>query len=472
MRGLLNWDPHWSILCIAADNDEEASSVTCGTPTTQEVPGQAAVGIDLVKAHVTLSLKLEVPMAVVITKLDLASRTSLQKTVGKILTVIKQAGRVPKILQPDANEVGDLQLIPQSDSEKVRGIVDSINESGSLTKFVPIVLTSAVKGKGIGLLHALLKELPLPPEPTASDYVGMALNPEQPKSLFHIDDTYSLPASYSSLAGADGGDQGVVVSGHLRFGSLSVGDRIVVGPFPSEDDEPRAIAPNDRPSPSSYGLSLSHPASAELAKLAMKNAVSAANMIGEWHPARVVSVRNLRLPVRTLGAGQAGSIGLVFENRSTDADELAPPRIRRGMVLAIPSKHMLATGSSLQAASGFTALFSDPVNDSIMVGSFVNVYVASIRATARVTSMSHGRRNHSNGDAADEFEDIFTLNDEAEDAAATTSGSISHGVEVSLELLNNREWVELGSRVVVLEGASQDRSGLEGYVGRIVEIVE
>lgn len=166
---------------------------------------------------------------------------------------------------------------------------------------------------------------------------------------------------------------------------------MVVGPFQPEDEESRGLdlAMGCRPPPGGYGLSISHPSSAELARIAMMNAVSASTIAGEWHKAQIVSIRNLRLPVRTLEAGQAGSVGLVLE---PDADEATlageTPRIRRGMVLAIPLKHMLDTGLSLQAASGFTATFGDAGILSLAVGSFVNMYVASVRAAARVLRVS------------------------------------------------------------------------------------
>ncbi len=79
---------------------------------------------------------------------------------------------------------------------------------------------------------------------------------------------------------------------------------------------------------------------------------------------RIVSIRNLRLPVQTLRAGQVGSIGVVFDTPKQGEQEagsealvLAMPRIRKGMVLAMPSRHMLDSGLSLQAASGLTAVF-------------------------------------------------------------------------------------------------------------------
>lgn len=480
LRGLMNWAPHWSILCIAADDSEDPVSGDGATSSTRDVLGAAAAGVDFVKAHLTLSLKLGVPMAVVITKLDLASRPSIQRTLVKVLNAIKEAGRTPRIIQPDQRHHAELKQIPTEDYSKVQAVIDNIKESGNLTQNVPIVITSAVDGSGTGLVHALLESLPLPPAPTSRDFVGMALNPEQPKCLFHVDDKFNLPASYSNLAANAGRmtDQGVIVSGHLRFGSLSVGDEIVVGPFPPEDEDPRGLAPEDRSSPGSYGLSISHPSSAELARIALKNAVSASVIAGEWHKAHIVSIRNLRLPVRTLEAGQAGSIGVVFvqgqASRFGDSGSgWDIPRIRRGMVLAIPSKHMLDTGLSLQAASGFTATFDDPGIKSLMVGSFVNVYVASVRAVARILGVTHHRASEEPGaTTTDEMEDIFSLNAEVDEGGSNSPAAGDTGGEVFLELLHNREWVELGSKVILLEGGSQDRSGLEGLVGKVIEIVD
>lgn len=472
LRGLMNWAPHWSILCIAAD-DSEQSSAAYGL-ATQHNNSVENPYVDLVKAHLTLSLKLDVPMAIVITKMDLASKIGLQKTLVKVLSAIKDAGRVPKILKPDQKEHKELAQIPTSDRLQVKPIIEAMEDANSLTKFVPIVLTSAMTGSGIGLVHALLEGLPMPPPPTSHDFVGAVLNPEQPKSLFHIDDTYNLPISQGSLAG-DGGTRqnGVIVSGHLRFGSLTVGESIVVGPFPAEDEDGKVSGPEDRPSPSSFGLSISHPASAELARIAMKNAVSASEIAGEWLNAEVVSIRNLRLPVGTLEAGQAGSIGLVLdldqENSLRDM-----PRIRRGMVLAVSSKHMLDTCLSLQAASGFTAVFNEFDAASLAVGSLVNVYIASIRAAARISKIQHpgfGDGGQEPGNTTTDELGVFSLNEDMEMMEARSSES-SIATEVTLELLHTREWIEMGSRVIILEGGTRDRSGLEGHVGKVIEIVD
>ena len=469
LRGLMSWAPHWSILCIAADA-ADGSATAPG-----EVTSAVSRDVDFVGAHLSLSLKLDVPMAVVITKLDLASKQSLQKTMVKILAAIKEAKRTPKIVQPDQVQHDIIHDIPSEDNAKAENLVKDILESDNLSSHVPIVLTSAVRGTGIGTVHALLACLPLPHKPTAQDYVGLALNPEQPKCLFHIDDTFELPISYCALArdsSQQKADQGVIVSGNVRFGGFSVGDRIVLGPFQPEDEESQSLqlADDGRPSPGNFGLSISHPSSAQLARIAMTNAVSAANTPGEWHRAQVVSVRNLRLPVRTLEAGQVGSVGLVFEG---SGDWEAKARVRRGMVLAIPSKHMLDTRLSLQAASGFVALFREPSAATLTAGCFVNVYVASVKATARVLSVARHTSDDSAGGLDDDIDDIFSLSAETGDATpATKDFEDNVSVEVSLELLHNREWIEMGSKVMILEGGSQDRTGLEGFVGKVIEIVE
>ncbi|KAG6010159.1 hypothetical protein E4U21_007636 [Claviceps maximensis] len=506
LRGLMNWSPHWSILCIAGDVPENTfTGIDTRASSAKNIASSSSAAVanaNLSRAHLNLVLKLDVPMAIVITKLDLASKQSLQQTMVHLLAIIKNAGRVPKIIQPDQVQHDELQKIPPADLSKVETLVQSISENGDFTSHVPIVLTSVVKGTGMGLVHALLSKLPLPPPPTSQDYIGLALNPEQPRCLFHIDDTFSLPSSYCALAtGFDlATDQGVVLTGHVRFGSLSVGDKVVIGPFhPSEDEEDSLeyqTALEDRQSPG--GDELLSPA---LARTSIKNMVSASAIPGEWHQAQIVSIRNLRLPVRNLEAGQAGSIGVAFEPTptstststsmpSTQSSPLTQSRrVRRGMVLAIPSKHMLDTGLTLQAASGFTALFQDSTICSLHIGSFVNVYVASVRAVGRVLRVARRGMDYMvDSGADDDVDDIFGLasdtdnngnrnesneqskdndnNERSKDDPAKWCG------EVSLELLHNREWIEMGSRVIILEGGSQDRSGLEGFAGKVIEIVD
>lgn len=105
VRGLVGWAPHWTVLCIAADDSENAPNTAGGTSSAQEILGIAGAGVDLAKAHLELCLKFEKPLVVVITKLDLASKASLRQTLSKVLTAVKATGRIPSIVPPDQSKV-------------------------------------------------------------------------------------------------------------------------------------------------------------------------------------------------------------------------------------------------------------------------------------------------------------------------------------------------------------------------------
>ncbi|EHK16375.1 uncharacterized protein TRIVIDRAFT_173908 [Trichoderma virens Gv29-8] len=431
-RGLMNWAPHWMVLCIAADDAE-------GTPRAHDIASPAidSGDTDLVKAHLNLSLKLDVPLAIVITKLDLASKVSLQKTMTKILTAIRDANRIPKLLQPDQQPQDQLAEIPQADWAKVKSLVENMSEHGDLLKHVPIVFTSVLKGVGVGLVHALLANLPLP----AHGSTETTLQPEQPKDLFHIDDTFSLSRSLDdSLSNAEG----VIVSGHVRLGSFSVGQTIVVGPFSSGQN--RTSSSEGHSSADDRGSPMLNAVSAEHAKSTRRYGTPPSIAADEWQKGRIVSIRNLRLPVGTLEAGQVGSIGLVFEPNQTELTPLTDtPQIQRGMVIATLPMDTLDGEIPLQASCGFIAVFDDDAAQFPPPGTTVNVLFACVRTAARILDVSVQRRD-------------------GVDAGGTMT-------KVSVELVHSRKWAELGTSVIIMGNGSQDGSGLQGFVGKITEVV-
>jgi hypothetical protein len=93
-----------------------------------------------------------------------------------------------------------------------------------------------------------------------------------------------------------------------------------------------------------------------------------------------------------------------------------------------------------------------------------------------------------NGEALDgneEPDDVFGLDgigDEGKEPEPLIFGS--DGVtDMTFELLTNREWIELGSQVLVMPGGGQGLyhgsergekgvAGLEGFVGRVLEVVD
>ncbi|KAG4026211.1 hypothetical protein MFRU_043g00160 [Monilinia fructicola] len=504
VRGLVGWAPHWTVLCIAA-NDTGLNGVGSTSSTTENL-ATAGAGTDLAKAHLELCLKLDKPLAVVISKLDLASKPGLAQTLSKLLSAIKATGRTPAILQPDLTKNiidADLTSVLPRDTDEVRNKVINPIAMADLKSVVPIILTSAVTGVGIRQLHALLQALPIPTAPTPHDYIGMALNPEQPLCLFHIEDVFGVPASYDSLTFKSNGNAGSVVAGHLRFGRLSIGDSIVIGPFPADSDNDCSLQSFPHFSPISLGTSHTYSSATELSKIASRNTPAASVTKSEWYNAHIVSIRNLRLPVHTIEAGQVGTIGIVFDlsrtdetpsNSSSEWASQPAPQIRKGMVMAMPSKHMLETHHSLQAASGFTASFDDGDINSITPGTIVVVYIASIRASARVLKLAPSLSSKDiNVDLeAEEAEDVFGLGLSDREGMFDLDGKTKEepsifgtdGItDVSFELLTSREWIELGSQVLVMPGGGSGLytgsergekgvAGLEGYVGRVGEVVD
>ncbi|KAK5663429.1 hypothetical protein OQA88_3858 [Cercophora sp. LCS_1] len=459
IRGLIGSAPHWTLLCVAADSGDKT-----------ETSSTAELGVGISLAYLDLCLKLKLPLVIAITKSDIA-KASLRSMLQDIMAKIKATGRTSKFIKPGPNSAG-MHAISELDRKAVKPVLDGLVAKDDLLSVIPIVLTSAVNGTGIGILHALLQSLPLPPGPTSHDYIGAALNPEQPKCLFHIEEKYNLTAAYAleTKHGEQQTDNGAVVVGYLRFGNLAVGDKVILGPFPPEDgtDSPRVATPDDRLAPGSYGLSNSHPSSTELSRSAAKSIVSASAIKGEWHAASIVSIRNLRLPVQTLTAGQAGSVGIVFDSLPKT------PKIRTGMVLAVASDHMNATGLSLQAVSGLTVVFEDVEAASLSVGTHVHIYVASVRTIAKVLRVQKAEDDQVDGSkgATDDNDVMFDLSEEMGDDGLEFGSDIGGAVKVQLELLSRREWIELGSSILVLEEQKQDRVGLEGFMGKVVEIEE
>ncbi|KAF3055709.1 GTP-binding protein 2 [Daldinia childiae] len=486
LRALVGWAPHWTLLCIPANEDGNPASGVHSLSGADSAIGVGIASMDLAMTHLDLCLKLAIPLAILITKSELGQRALLKDKLNIVFTKVKAMGRMPKLLTSTARDEDSLTEVSENDMQKVKDeIIDPIAKSTDPLSIVPIILTSAVKGIGIGLTHALLRSLPVPPLPTARDFVPLALNPEQPAALFHIDEVFEMSLSRAqSTASSTSGGSAPVVTGYLRFGRLSIGDRVVLGPFPGEDEDADALVPKDYPSPG-YGLSIPHPSSAEFARLSSRHTLSASKLEGEWRQATIVNIRDLRLPVQTIEAGQAGSIQVVFNdlpeessdiNTTLETPRISSARLRKGQVLAVPSQHMVDTGLSLQAASSLIASFKTSDVKLLTVNTLVNAYVGMVRAAVRVLGVRRQKSDFSAQKVAmEDNDDVFNMNDHIELERSKSEADLDEyhaEYHVSLEFLNNREWIELGSQIVLVEGSSKDKLGFEGYVGRVIEIGE
>lgn len=414
--------------------------------------GAAAADLDLPQAHLELCLNLELPLVIVITKYDLATKAGLRQTLSKILSVLKEAGRKPLIVSDVSGSAlePDLHSISPDDLQETSAIAKNLSENPLVT--VPIVLTSALKGTGMNKLHSILRQLPVACS-------GLVQAEDSPARLFHVEDVYSVQTRSSS-------DRSAIVGGYVRYGALNVGDELLLGPYPVDTSSDDSDSGSGRPQrPSTLPQSRSFPGA--LKKTNTRNG-SLVDHHTEWRRVRITSLRNLRLPVRTLHADQVGTMGIV----PVDTPILSPAinRIRKGMVLADRqpnASRVIAVrfeGSQTHAAQ------------TLSIGSAVVVYTASVRASSKVISVTSEPVAAKASDA--DYEDDafgFGFDDESDKVSSDDKSAVT---TVTFQFIASREFVEHGAKVLVMPGGgpgliggnergAKGLAGLEGFVGHV-----
>lgn len=440
-------------MCVPADNTDESSGKIGASPTSQDILGPTAVDLDLSQAHLQLCLDLELPLVIIITKYDLATKAGLRQTLSKLLSTLKEVGRKPCIISDQSTSAldVDIQQISAVDLEEAE------NTSRKLVlsplAIVPIVLTSAVKGTGINKLHAFLRQLPIPFE--------LPLPDKSPSHLFYIEDVYTVRGNTSS-------NRSAIIGGYLRHGRLTVGEELLLGPYPidiSSDDSDSGSGGRQRNSP--ITTSRSYPGA-----LNKRNTATRERHV-EWRRVRITSLRNLRLPVRALYAGQLGTVAV----EPVDTPILSPAinRIRKGMVLAdrqpLASRVMTVCFEGAQASGAA----------SLTVGSAVVVYIASVRASSKIISVAAEPEHVPSLKASckDGDEDAFGFGFDDDVDEQLVEAPLS-AVTVTFQFIASKEFIEQGAKVLVLPGGgpslaggaergAKGVAGLEGFVGYSVE---
>lgn len=443
------------MLCIPADNSDDTARSPAAPSTVQDLNGNAFTDLDVSHAHLHLSLNLGLPLVIVITKFDLTSLAGLRQTVSKLLSVLKQAGRKPFIIRDPAASVSeaDLHAVSAADLQQADATLQALEASPLAV--VPIILTSAVKGTGIKKLHAFLRRLPIPSLPT------MPL-PLLPSSLFYIEDIYSVQTSKSS-------DRSAIIGGYLRCGTLDVGDEFLLGPYPVDISSDDSDSGSGRPSVRSASMPQSRSFPGALNKPHGRN-ISMHDRHCEWRRVRITSLRNLRLPVRTLHADQIGTMGIAPVD--TPISSPAISRIRKGMVLA---------NRQPKASKVITVRFErEQAREAkgLGIGSAVVVYIASVRASSKVISVSTDPAAEQSSKQEDEEDAFgFGFDDEADHEPGSEETS---STTVTFQFIASREFVEVGAKVLVMPGGGPGLSGgnergakglagLDGFVGRVIE---
>lgn len=479
VRGLVGWDPHWTCLCIPADNTEDSTGRIGLSPASQEILGPASGDVDLSRAHLQLCLNLELPLLVVITKYDLATKPGLRQTLSRLLSAIKDAGRKPCIVGTTSASISETELntIGIDDLLEVAPIVQQL-QSNPLA-VVPIILTSSVKGIGIRRLHAFLRELPIP----------SLLDPTEgaPHALFYIEDIYSnilAPTTDPSLVRSPS-QRSVVLGGHVRYGALRIGDELLLGPYPvdtaSDDSDSGSgrgsTPPNRSQRNAAVPASRSFPGALNKGRSTLRSGLHPNEKHAEWRRVRITSIRNMRLPVRSLQAGHVGTIAVAPLDLPIASPAIV--RIRKGMVLMDgepKANRVIAvkfTGSNAEAVT------------SLSVGSGVVVYVASVRASAKVVSVTaeHGLQEPTDivgRDYAEDEDAGFGFGFDADDDETLTDAEVAGTTIVTFQFIASREFVEMNAKVLVLPGGGpglyggtergeKGVAGLEGFVGRVID---
>ncbi|EKV16138.1 hypothetical protein PDIG_09470 [Penicillium digitatum PHI26] len=507
LRGLVSWAPHYVILCIPAN---------CGTETPSEQAGTEQSEIGTCLSYLELCLKLEVPVLIVITKLDVASRSGLRDNLGRVLSALKTAGQQPAMLpaSPAGDKPLDLQQVSMLDSNQVQKVCTAAD--GKWAHTVPIMLTSAVDGSGIGKLHAFLRSLPIPTRPSQRNLhvpKGLPMPSHNSANIFDVDEVFAIPPSkVYSLDSEKGGQEnrGMVLCGLVRRGNVSIGDEMVIGPILVD-------VPTDQsnePQPPGGSLSCGGPGPpSDCPASFSQSSLPGKDFQARWQRIRVVSVRDLRLPVRRLIRDQVGTIGIEPIGASDDGRLPRFSRIRKGMILSnfhapLSCLTGLSPGSSLLALpfhTGFTATFrstefSAPNSPPLLLGGNATAYIANIRAAVRVICMaligtseqlsseppsplepelfsfdgdSHSPSEKSNGNpttnnTVDGAGDVVRRRSSTTDISKVVSGvsstsitgaassaeALKENVKITFALVSSVEWVELGSQVLVMPGVS------------------
>ena len=492
IRGLISWAPDWTFCCVAADEHDDSSGRAGATASAADLFRGSSAEVDLSKPYLDICLKLDLPLVVLITKLDLASKAGLRRTLTKVLSTLKEAGRKPVILPETSrnSESSQGDYLLREDDRAVQGALGS-NSANDLRIIVPVVLCSAVTGVGISKIHSLFRHLPL----TAGPLMDPNNVEDRPGVLFHIDEVFTVDESRGneSMKGLNSLSD-FIVSGYLRYGLLDVGQLVLVGPSSSESSTqtvdtsnlqspssyPGKISPRILPSPS-YG----HRPLSGVQNPAAPDFGSPLDEQECWYTASITSIRYLRLPVRSLHQGQVATLGLTLPEHTKlrisrpEIRASATASLRRGMVLLQSRPHHGETPEVPSAYGSFSAVFKEP-NVYVIPGSSVTINIASIRAPAKILEVKIP-------ETLGTLDEIFEF-DQQDKLDATQSASLRstwatqagpESIEITFQFISSREWIEVGTTVFVTpagglsmvnppERGESSNVGFEGFVGHIV----
>ena len=487
-RSIVSWKPHWTVVCIPANASIHQNSVghapdpAPASVSTLTADHEANSSCPTYLQHLGLSLALNLSLAVVITKLDIADRTGLRGILGQVLTAIKTAGKTPVLLKM-TSETGQSSLaeVDGIDQKVNLPLMDEMNvtlDASTLAtdRTVPVLFTSCVTGAGIPQLYALLQRF--------SSYHGEALQStalQIPRHVaFLVDEVFMIPPSKVYATDQHVSEpSGVVICGYLAQGTISVGDHLVIGPLSRQHQEQSA-----KPSrPTAKGSIHSLNAGARPSQITGSGSATAfPPQESSFVHVKVVSLRNLRLSVRSLLCDQVGTIGVIPLDYGISLGDL-----RKGAILTAPSADL--TAYRWFVASFASADFTSSSSPPLILGGHATVYIRTIRAAVRVTSLALAEVSDAEAESPQNLFDFE--NDEVEaNGHGTNSDSKEkpEQIKITFRFIHGGEWLCSGEQVLVVPtlatvapsstlGTGPTAStvnaslGLGGFVGIISELI-
>ncbi|KAI5290802.1 hypothetical protein KEM54_000399 [Ascosphaera aggregata] len=442
LRGITGWHPEIVLLCVPANSCEKSPSVA----GTSDLP--------LCLWYLDVLFKLNIPVMVVVTKLDIATKHGVRQTLSCLLSVIKKSEHKPLMLPPEGTiEDISLRTLQSEDKTSISSTVDALQKDPFTN--VPLLLTSSVTGIGIRKVLSFLRLLPAQiNRPIHSSAKPIVTPRKGPSDVFDVLDVFEVPTFkvFSSTDDDENSEGSVVVCGRVRRGLLSLGQTFRIGPVSVDGRVNSRHALNGK----------------------MHNGRQTV-----WLPVRIISARNLRLPVKSLHDNQIGTIGI----ESLEPSCLVS-RVRKGMVL-IDEASFIKEDNNIYPCTGFTASIklvdaAGALKSVLAPRANVVVYINNVRAAAKVSQVPY--------DLATKCEKGPSL-DVSPYANGSVSGSSGNNsqeegehktIALSFSFISSPEVIEIGSSVLIMPGnmkfSSSPTSNLRSpdlpfFVGDIIDVV-
>lgn len=195
------------------------------------------------------------------------------------------------------------------------------------------------------------------------------------------------------------------------------------------------------------------------------------------------------MPLHRLMEDQVGTVGIEPVSLQ-EGEPLRLGRVRKGTVLASFHGPSSLIPKSLLFHTGFVAAFpssefSSSMTPPLLLGGNAIVYISNIRATVKATCVTLADDEvlstpPSPTEGAFKFDGDGSGNERragAELGNVANSSCYSERVEIRItfSFVTSIEWVEVGLPLLLMSGVSTapstSASGLEGFVGRICEVL-